>query len=83
MDIIKINLDNLNHRTFKIFNLEPIVFELWVYLPEIRMLITLLMITIGLIFLYKAFLKTNLVWVIGPYVAHTIKHTPSTIPIIL
>jgi hypothetical protein len=44
---------------------------------------TLLIITMGLIFNSKAFLKTNLDWVIGPYVAQIIRHTPSTIPIIL
>jgi hypothetical protein len=84
LDNLRINLDNLNHKTFKIFNLILIVFLQLVYQPIFKIQInTLLIMTIGLIFLYKAFLNTNLDWVIGPYVAHIIKQTPSTIPMIL
>jgi hypothetical protein len=41
------------------------------------------MMTIGFNPYFNAFYKTNLVYAIGPSVAHTSKHTPSTIDIIL
>lgn len=47
-----------------------------------HLIFTLLITTSGFTCCSKAFLRTNFVWVMGPSVAQTTRHTPSTISII-